>query len=294
MVRPHSHRELGGSKRGSRGTNLIRPTVAPDQVCAREVCGRPLPAAAPTGELRAGRPRSRMTESMGSVQRFYDERAETYDSELSDDRATLLRRAFWDLVGLHAPAGCTILDLGCGTGVDAVRYAESGFDVLAHDVSPGMLDVLVRRCRAVSPARVTTLLGEEALRAALPRRDVKVLTANFAVLNLLADLQHLSYLVREGLPELRAVVVSVLNPFFVRDIGRPWWWRGLWRSRFKGPIDTCDGGVHVRRYTIAQIQSALGLDYELRNQVSFLRGHTRRGFPLNRMGHLRLLAFVRS
>ena len=45
------------------------------------------------------------------------------------------------------PPESTLLDFGCGTGIDALHYAQQGYRVLAYDNSPGMVAQLEARCR---------------------------------------------------------------------------------------------------------------------------------------------------
>lgn len=57
---------------------------------------------------------------------LYDARAPRYDTELTarpNDR--LAREAFVDLVMRHVPVGGTVLDFGCGTGLDAAESAAA-------------------------------------------------------------------------------------------------------------------------------------------------------------------------
>jgi SAM-dependent methyltransferase len=49
----------------------------------------------------------------------------------------------------HLPAGGSVLDVGCGTGVLAQRIAEAGYEVSGVDPSQGMLSVLERSAPAV-------------------------------------------------------------------------------------------------------------------------------------------------
>ena len=232
---------------------------------------------------------------MSEAREFYDQRAASYDAEMDEPRSHLLRRAFWGVVERYAPPDKPILDFGCGTGVDAARYVELGFRVLAFDVSLGMVDRLRERCvTECSSGEVVPVVGYEALREALPNfEEIGTLTANFAVLSHLADLNEFRRLVREELPALRAIVVSVQNPFFVRDVARGWWWRGLRRARGRGSVDYWDGETPTRRYLISRIGDAVGPGFALREQLSHVRGRIRGRFPLNRMGHMRILAFAR-
>jgi malonyl-CoA O-methyltransferase len=66
----------------------------------------------------------------------YDRWAEIYDSD-GNPLIALEERYFDPLVG--PVAGLAVLDLGCGTGRQALRPAAAGADVTAIDVSEGML-----------------------------------------------------------------------------------------------------------------------------------------------------------
>ena len=57
---------------------------------------------------------------------FHDELAGHYDSHLTRPQDVLARAAFQSLVFRHVPAGSTLLDFGCGTGIDALEYARKG------------------------------------------------------------------------------------------------------------------------------------------------------------------------
>lgn len=63
----------------------------------------------------------------GNAQRYF---AETVAADLSAPRARFLR---------HVPAGGKILDVGCGSGRDALVFARAGFDVTAFDGSVEMV-----------------------------------------------------------------------------------------------------------------------------------------------------------
>ena len=51
-----------------------------------------------------------------------------------------MRDEMWRAVTRTFPAGSRLLDLGCGTGLDAVHLAGLGYDVLATDWSPKMVE----------------------------------------------------------------------------------------------------------------------------------------------------------
>ncbi|MCX6619491.1 MAG: class I SAM-dependent methyltransferase, partial [Acidobacteria bacterium] len=106
----------------------------------------------------------------------------------------LQRDAFWRLAGGLFQAGQRVLDLGCGTGEDAVRLARQGVSVSAIDSSRQM--VRIARGRGVSALQLPI---EE-----LQRLDTEFdgAISNFGALNCVEDLEPvgaaLSRLIRPG------------------------------------------------------------------------------------------------
>lgn len=67
--------------------------------------------------------------------------ARTYDSAFSDlPHVQWIRAQVQELMLRFFPRGGRVLDLGCGTGVDADFLVQSGFQVVAADPSAGMLE----------------------------------------------------------------------------------------------------------------------------------------------------------
>src|SRR5439155_2831205 len=161
---------------------------------------------------------SRTTSNAIRSATYFDRIAEQYDTHLNafgGDRWA--RAAFLQLVTEHIRPGATLLDFGCGTGMDALWYAEQGYRVIACDNSEGMLGQLRRRCaQEIKQGRVTPVLADEiGLAAALDgqsRPDAVV--ANFAVLDVIEDKAALFSRFAEVLTSDGIVIVSLFNPFF--------------------------------------------------------------------------------
>ena len=89
----------------------------------------------------------------------FDSVADDYDGERGNNALIQdMRGEMWRwLDATFAPNSC-LLDLGCGTGLDAVRMAQLGHSITATDWSPRMVERTVERAaRAGVLARVQTL-----------------------------------------------------------------------------------------------------------------------------------------
>lgn len=76
----------------------------------------------------------------------FDSIAEQYDVTFTSSTiGKIQREAVWDELKKSFHPGDRILDIGCGTGVDARFLAEHGIDVVACDSSSRMLSVAQRR-----------------------------------------------------------------------------------------------------------------------------------------------------
>jgi SAM-dependent methyltransferase len=74
----------------------------------------------------------------------FDRIAEVYDDTIPAHVAEHYARKRLAFIQQHCPRG-RVLDVGCGTGVLAVRLAGLGYEVVGLDPSEGMLEVMRRR-----------------------------------------------------------------------------------------------------------------------------------------------------
>nr|WP_266183165.1 class I SAM-dependent methyltransferase [Dyella humicola] len=74
------------------------------------------------------------------TQRAFDSVAADYDGPRGNNELIQrMRVSLWETVLEHIPAGSSLLDLGCGTGIDAIEFARCGYQVAATDWSPQMV-----------------------------------------------------------------------------------------------------------------------------------------------------------
>lgn len=134
-----------------------------------------------------------MNDASSTGKTAFDSVAERYDRDFTD---TPLARILRSIVHSHlagfARPGKRVLEIGCGTGDDAVWLAAWGAQVLATDVSEAMLAVTRRKAaRAAVADGVETIVLDA---AAPPRLELQVDAAfsNFGALNCVADLQPIA------------------------------------------------------------------------------------------------------
>lgn len=80
------------------------------------------------------------TSRLLDTQRAFDTVAAEYDGPTGNNvLIQRMRHQLWRTVEQTFPPGARLLDLGCGTGLDAVHFAQRGYQIRAVDSSPGMV-----------------------------------------------------------------------------------------------------------------------------------------------------------
>lgn len=176
--------------------------------------------------------------------------AGTYDATFTDTKVgRALREIVWSrLEQVFRPAQ-RILELGCGTGEDAVRLAGGGVRVVATDPSSQMIQMAYRKtllanCEERIEFRCVAM---EDLGCFVDGEVFDGVLSNFGAVNCVQDLQTLvadvAYRLVPGAP-LLWVVMGRHAPW-------EWFWylvRGQWRSAWRR---LSAGGVKWRGMTIS-------------------------------------------
>src|SRR5579884_1733673 len=72
----------------------------------------------------------------------FDSVAMVYDGPAGNNALIQrMRHALWREIESLVPPGARLLDLGCGTGLDAAHFGERGYRVVAIDWSPRMIEL---------------------------------------------------------------------------------------------------------------------------------------------------------
>jgi SAM-dependent methyltransferase len=177
---------------------------------------------------------------LADTQRAFDSVADEYDGPLGNNPLVQRLRA-WTLgsVMSSVASGSRLLDLGCGTGLDATHLARHGYQVTAIDWAPGMVRRSRERVAAERLDRSVTVhhLGIHELDK-LPPATFDAAYSNLGSLNCVPDLEAAALSIASRLPVDGILIASVLGRF------SPWeivlfGLKGRWsRARVRWSADT--------------------------------------------------------
>jgi SAM-dependent methyltransferase len=151
-----------------------------------------------------------LSNALVDTQHAFDGVAAGYDRSNAEN-ATLcaMRARVWAAVDAYVPPGSQVLDLGCGPGCDAERFAAQGHRVTAIDWSPAMVEEARRRIRAGGLAdRVDVQhLGIHDLdRLMPPTLQFDAAYSNFGPLNCIAQPNAAAHMIAD-----RILIASVIG-----------------------------------------------------------------------------------
>jgi ubiquinone/menaquinone biosynthesis C-methylase UbiE len=128
-------------------------------------------------------------------QAYWDLTAENYDHVFSETVIGRVQRdAVWRELERNFQPGMRILELNCGTGIDAVHLAKLGVRVVACDLSPKMIDAARRRLSAAGlDGRVDfRVLDTEKIETLVVDAPFDGAFSNFSGLNCVQDISRVA------------------------------------------------------------------------------------------------------
>ncbi len=177
----------------------------------------------------------------------FDELATDYDASFSSGvLGRRLRQAVWRRLDSVYSAGDRILDLGCGTGEDAVYLARRGADVVAVDRSAQMVATARAKIEDAGLTEKIEVRHGKIEGLAVRERSFDGALSNFGALNCVEDLEAVAETLAAAVRPHGRVVLCVMGPLV------PWEWvwhllRGRPRTGFRR---LRSGGVAWRGLTV--------------------------------------------
>ena len=208
---------------------------------------------------------------LGDTRAAFDSVAADYDGPRGNNALIQdMRREMWRWLDVSFPRQSRLLDLGCGTGLDAVRMAERGHQVLATDWSPRMV---ARTEARAAGARVSDRVNAAAIGAhELARIEGSSLFdgaySNLGALNCLPDLTPVSRECSRLLKTGGRLVLTVIGrwcPWEIAYYGcRADWSRiGVRFARGMVPVRMNGHTVWTRYWTPARLYRAFAREFSL-------------------------------
>jgi SAM-dependent methyltransferase len=156
-----------------------------------------------------------VTDALVDTQRAFDGVAAGYDRSNAENAILCAMRArVWAAVDSYVPPASHLIDLGCGPGCDADRFAAQGHRVTAIDWSPAMVGEARRRLRASGLAERVDVhhLGIHDLDRLMPAAlQFDAAYSNFGPLNCIAQPNAAAHLIAGRLRPGGMLVASVIG-----------------------------------------------------------------------------------
>ncbi len=148
----------------------------------------------------------------------FDRHALVYDEQFSSTPlARRVREQVWRISDGVFPPGSHLLDIGCGSGDDAIHFAAQGIDVAAIDRAPAMI---ARLREKAAKARVSDRITPHVIDLEHFEPDVQYdgLFSNFAALNCVEHLDAVRELAEKALRPGSAVVLVTFGRLFLPEV----------------------------------------------------------------------------
>lgn len=159
----------------------------------------------------------------------FDPLAPTYDIAFTDTQiGRYLRGIVQTRLMTHYKSGNHILELGCGTGEDALWLASQGLRVTATDVSEGMLGTARAKCAGHPLVQVQRLDLRRLDNTLLPDTFDGVFSS-FGPMNCLSEWRTLAAWLAQRVKSGSTVGLGVMSPYCIWEF----LWHGLhgnWRT----------------------------------------------------------------
>jgi ubiquinone/menaquinone biosynthesis C-methylase UbiE len=202
----------------------------------------------------------------------FDTLAESYDRIFTESAIGSAQRSLvWEEADRLFQPGQRLLELNCGTGVDAVHLAERGIEVVACDAAEKMIAIARRRVEAAGLDRRVDLrvVATEGVEGLLSDGPFDGFFSNFAGLNCVEDIEKagrdLSRLLKPGAKALVCMfgthcLWEVLSSLARADFRKAF---RRFHNSSKAKLGR-NASIKVRYYSIRKIEGAFAPYFSLR------------------------------
>jgi ubiquinone/menaquinone biosynthesis C-methylase UbiE len=203
-----------------------------------------------------------------AVRDAFNLHASTYDARFAfSESGHAMRRTVWEAADKVLPAAAHILDLGCGTGEDAIHFAQRGHHVTAIDIASEMVQMLISKARAAGVEQRITA-GVSDLESVSPAaEEFDAIFSNFGAINCLKDLSALQRLASSAVKSGGYLILVSMGGFYPLET-MAFLAKGQIRRAFRRFGSARSATIEGRQFPVwyhspATLRRALGLDFSL-------------------------------
>ncbi len=143
----------------------------------------------------------------------FDSIAEVFDSALENDITRRLRAKIYSIVDSYVKPEAAVLDINCGTGIDAIHFHEQGYHVTGIDISPNMIAVARDKAAKNHGDQPRFFVSSYDDLSSLSLSPADLVFSNFGGLNCAADLDSVARSIG-GATKPGGYFIGVLMPPF--------------------------------------------------------------------------------
>src|SRR5262245_42860700 len=180
-----------------------------------------------------------------------------------------MRRQIHEHCLRHFKTGEYILELNCGTGIDALFFATHGMNIHATDISEGMLNELQKKISAGNlQEKITIQKCSFTELEKVEKKNFDCIFSDFGGLNCVADIESVIQSFRHLLKPGGIVTLVIMPPVCPCEILLAF--KGNFKTAFrrfksKGAESHLEGETFMSYYfTPSRIISAFGKDYKVK------------------------------
>ncbi len=145
----------------------------------------------------------------------FDQIAKVFDSSLENDITRRLRRIIYSVVLRYVKTGSEVVDINCGTGIDAVRLLHLGYHVTGIDISQEMIRQARQKAAMHERRSLTFVVSSYDDLPTHIQRPVDAVFSNFGGLNCTQDLSATATSIDKILKSGGFFVGIIMPPFSV-------------------------------------------------------------------------------